>query len=1072
MNSSFVEASLAPLKSFQQRTVRHAFHRLFLAPDSTGRFLVADEVGLGKTLVARGVIALAIDHLRQKGVERIDIVYVCSNASIARANLSKLVVGDENRRSFALATRLTLLATKLASRPEATGIAESPLNFVSLTPGTSFDLGSSAGRREEREVLFHLLDPLLKQRTALMNLLQGRITRTDDFRGSLTHGDIPIDESIRNRFNAAFHERADLQEEIRSLFATWFRRHRRQWPHEAQSRRDIAIGKLRRLLSEVCVEVLEPDLVVLDEFQRFKPLLEAREGHKTEAAALAQRLFRARAEHDEKRVRTLLLSATPYKPYTTDAEIDQEDHYENFLATTRFLLGDDEARVEELRHRLSRFGAALKRAAAGESGQADTVATAKRGVEAALRNVIARTERVAADNDRNAMMEENPRATSLSSADVRQYLAADALFTAVGDRDPMPFWKAAPYLAHFMHGYGFDRRLTAACERSSRKVAEVLDRHGPAFLTAQQIETWQPLDPGNARLRTLVRDLLDDAGLWRLLWVPPTLPYWPLEGPFEGKDCVTKHLLFSAWNVVPDVVSTVLSYEAERRMFGGRIESYHDPARQQRPLLRLVQSADRLRNRLLLLRMPCLRLADEAHPLGGPADRDPRARVRAQVERLLADLPDPQDREVDERWEWAWPVILDPGLREFLPTLRDEPHATSETEASPEQEAAARDVLDRYLNDILTIQAGDLGRRPSDLTDLVTEVALGSPAVLAARTLQMSAGVTEEARRRGAVRIADAFWRLFNQPAVITVVREIGRQAGIPRDESAYWRLVLRYCQQGNLQSVLDEQWHLLWEQRAWSEDVAPNDIAATCVEELTKTIRPTPSWTHARFFRIEGRDAVAQLPPVRMRTRFATRFGHSRAGEDEYDSQDAVRAVFNSPFRPFVLTSTSIGQEGLDFHPWCHRVVHWNLPGNPVDLEQREGRIHRYKGHAVRRNVAAAHGRDAITKWRPGDDIWKLVFDLANDAARDAKKNDLEPYWIAPGEHKVERHVPLLPYAKEERAFERLKQQLAAYRVALGQPRQQELVALLGKAGIEDTQLKDWAVDLSPPDVKPSGDP
>ncbi|MEA3275971.1 MAG: helicase-related protein [Pseudomonadota bacterium] len=65
--------------------------------------------------------------------------------------------------------------------------------------------------------------------------------------------------------------------------------------------------------------------------------------------------------------------------------------------------------------------------------------------------------------------------------------------------------------------------------------------------------------------------------------------------------------------------------------------------------------------------------------------------------------------------------------------------------------------------------------------------------------------------------------------------------------------------------------------------------------------------------------------------------------------TQDSVRAAFNSPFRPFVLTSTSIGQEGLDFHPWCHRLVHWNLPGNPVDLEQREGRIHRYKGHAAR---------------------------------------------------------------------------------------------------------------------------
>src|SRR3954449_6642208 len=72
-------------------------------------------------------------------------------------------------------------------------------------------------------------------------------------------------------------------------------------------------------------------------------------------------------------------------------------------------------------------------------------------------------------------------------------------------------------------------------------------------------------------------------------------------------------------------------------------------------------------------------------------------------------------------------------------------------------------------------------------------------------------------------------------------------------------------------------------------------------------------------------------------------------------------REAFNSPFRPFVLATTSIGQEGLDFHPYCYRVYHWNLPGNPVDLEQREGRVHRFKGHAVRLNVAHNHAADLI---------------------------------------------------------------------------------------------------------------
>ena len=135
------------------------------------------------------------------------------------------------------------------------------------------------------------------------------------------------------------------------------------------------------------------------------------------------------------------------------------------------------------------------------------------------------------------------------------------------------------------------------------------------------------------------------------------------------------------------------------------------------------------------------------------------------------------------------------------------------------------------------------------------------------------------------------------------------------------------------------------------------------------------------------------------------------------------MQAAFNSPFRPFVLASTSIGQEGLDFHPWCHRVVHWNLPGNPVDLEQREGRVHRYKGHAIRRNLAAAHGSEALAKWRPGTDTWTLIFELADGAERPAATT--KATWCPTGSPLASaawsRHVPQLPYTSEVEALRKL---------------------------------------------------
>ena len=630
MKRPSVDASLKPLKSFQRRTVEHAFHRLFTADDSTGRFLVADEVGLGKTLVARGIIARAIDHLWNE-VERIDIVYICSNGSIARANLPKLQVGGAEERSFALATRLTMLATELARREGQSGLAGSRLNFVSFTPGTSFNLGSSTGRGREREVLFQILAPLVGPRTALMNLLQGGITKRDAWRRRLDNNPRLIDETIRERFNAAFGEQADLQGRLRELLDTTFRRYH-AWPAEARHRRDEVIGKLRRVLAGACVHALEPDLVILDEFQRFKELLGTQGAERHPAADLAQNLFQARAQHDGKRVRTLLLSATPYKLYTADAEIEHEEHYEDFLATTRFLLGDDETRVKELQQELSRFGAALRRAAAGDQEQVERVERAKRAVEGALQDVMARTERVAASDDRDAMVAEDRCTTTVTAGDVRQYLAADALFQAVGGRDPMPFWKSAPYLAHFMHGYRFNERLDEAIHTPD-KMVDALQRHDAAFLKAETLRTWGSIDPGHAKLRELAGELIDE-GLWRLLWMPPTLPYWPLEGPFEGKERATKRLLFSAWNMVPDVVSAVLSYEAERLMMGGRLDSYEKPDEQQRPLLRLTQSTAgvRSRHRLLLLLLPCLPLADRAHPLDagtGPAGLGARPRRSA-----------------------------------------------------------------------------------------------------------------------------------------------------------------------------------------------------------------------------------------------------------------------------------------------------------------------------------------------------------------------------------------------------------------------------------------------------------
>lgn len=154
-----------------------------------------------------------------------------------------------------------------------------------------------------------------------------------------------------------------------------------------------------------------------------------------------------------------------------------------------------------------------------------------------------------------------------------------------------------------------------------------------------------------------------------------------------------------------------------------------------------------------------------------------------------------------------------------------------------------------------------------------------------------------------------------------------------------------------------------------------------------------------------------------------------------------------------------------MDFHLYCHSIYHWNLPSNPVDLEQREGRIHRYKGHVIRKNLACKYN---ISETIPAaaeiiGDPWRYLFEHAVKDRGDA--NDIVPFWICEAENgpRVERHVPMLPLSRDHERFKNLKKILAFYRLAFGQPRQDDLVSFLSEvAAAEDVgDLSDYKIDL-----------
>jgi len=340
---------------------------------------------------------------------------------------------------------------------------------------------------------------------------------------------------------------------------------------------------------------------------------------------------------------------------------------------------------------------------------------------------------------------------------------------------------------------------------------------------------------------------------------------------------------------------------------------------------------------------------------------------------------------------------------------------------------------------------------------VLTLIAIAGPGVAALRALERVAGGAESnVLRNSAAMVAWHLRSLFNLPESIALIRSMAAE-GEP-----YWQSVLRYSLDGCLQSVLDEYAHILKEFRG-----TPNDTAHEVAREMCKALKLQASSLSVDHFSTDPGATEIVRDRGSMRGKFALRFGDEKADDGtELTRTSQVREAFNSPFWPFVVATTSVGQEGLDFHTYCHAVVHWNLPANPVDLEQREGRVHRYKNHAIRKNLATAYRLSYGSSETL--DPWESLFEVAANE-RDEDASDMVPYWIYPleGGAKIERHVPALPLSRERERISALKRSLAAYRMVFGQARQEDLLSYLLTRFTEEevsTYAEILRMDLEPP--------
>ena len=244
-------------------------------------------------------------------------------------------------------------------------------------------------------------------------------------------------------------------------------------------------------------------------------------------------------------------------------------------------------------------------------------------------------------------------------------------------------------------------------------------------------------------------------------------------------------------------------------------------------------------------------------------------------------------------------------------------------------------LLDYMDDSILEYENAEIPERvPSDDDiDTLVNIAIGSPAVCLYRNLKEIVDLEE--RKKIAREFCDkSFVSMFNRPESRSIMDAVFEGKKGSSDEKHYEQ-VFHYCVDGNFQSMLDEYKFAL----------------GVCGEEFVEAIKDaflqttTLPYVSQEYYRASFTDRPQSKAP-RLRVHFAAGYFDAKTSDKTIQRVNNVRNAFNSPFRPFVLATTSVGQEGLDFHLYSRKVVHWNLPSNPIDV----GRI--LRTFKIKKNV------------------------------------------------------------------------------------------------------------------------
>ena len=1056
------------LKDFQRATVDRID---YLYRHGQQRILVSDEVGLGKTLIARGAVAKMAKFRYENHDNLFKVVYVCSNAAIADQNLRKLRITHEAKVENASSSRLSMQHLNIYQQENDPELLKRYIQLIPLTPDTSFRVTSGTGIVQERALMFVILEQLPEISSYLQELEIAMIDQApvawdsckswyaeaarlcnDKSKGEYFRF---MTNKLRDALSQKWKDEKTVLDGIKDLCIAI-----RQNEGKRVSDTGI-IEKLRVIFANISLEKLEPDLVIMDEFQRFRYLLCAKP--ESDIGMLTNKFFHA------KDVRMLLLSATPYKMYSTPEEIDEahiDEHYTEFLSVMGFL-NEDSVKEEQFLTVWHDYSVRLRELSLGDT----SILAVKNAAENAMYQTVCRTERVTEASNADIIDDSAVHVPlDVLEQDIRSYVQMQHLLDEIGlnMHVPVDYIKSTPYLLSFMRDY----KLKQQIERYFKAHPEEIRKAGKDtfWLKRQSLNQYDKIQSNNARLERVMTTVLQ-RGMEKLLWLSPSRPYYEPQGVYKDTGCASKTLVFSSWEMVPRMLASMISYEAERRTvgklakdYGAREVQYFYSGEKRYPTARMnfaIRNDSPAAMTLFCLIYPSKALTECYDPIQclneGLGIHEIQQRVRDQIAEKMQMYPSAQPGNPDKRWYYIAPLLLDgeAHVRNWLEHSDQLADYDDEEEKVRKQKGfrAHIDSLAELYEKTMTESARNLGKRPDDLIDVLTEMAIASPAICVYRTYCTYRNDNETIPSYLASQVARVFINRMNTPEATAIVE----LACGKKSDDAHWQNLLSYCRQGNLQAVFDEYAHLISSgidhDEALIEQIHRQIISAMDIR--------TTQYGVDTFRSFQKRISQQRDRMPNIRTHFAVAFTKGEGRESDTDRKKTLRNAFNSPFWPFVLATTSIGQEGLDFHNYCRRIVHWNLPSNPIDLEQREGRINRFECLAIRQNVAKRYGNIPFRH-----DIWDEMFEEASKREKTEGSSDLIPYWglrKTDDMVKIERIVPMYPFSRDGLAYERLIKILSMYRLTLGQARQEELLEYLFKNCDNPEQLRALFINLSP---------